>query len=128
MILEKTISKLIVKFPLSETRDALVKLWDSNEKVSTKVLTRFLKAKIKISIKSNRQKVEPMLLNDQKHKTKILCQCDEVAARVGHRKGALEEKVERVHRLVQSQSGAAIFSPPENKGKYGNHTGIINNQ
>ena len=72
MILEKTISKLIVKFPLSETLDAQVKLWDSNEKVSIKVLIRFLKAKIKISIKSNRQKVEPMLLNDQKHKTKIL--------------------------------------------------------
>jgi len=72
MILEKTISKLIVKFPLSETQDAQAKLWDSSEKVSTKVLIRFLKVKIKISIKSNQQKVEPMLLNDQKHKTKIL--------------------------------------------------------
>ena len=72
MILEKTILKLIVKFLLRETLDALAKLWDSSEKVSTKVLTRFLKAKIKISIKNNQQKVEPMLLNDQKHKTKIL--------------------------------------------------------
>ena len=53
MILEKTISKLIVKCPLSETLDVLAKLWDKREKVLTKVLIKYLKAKIKIQIKSN---------------------------------------------------------------------------
>ena len=72
MTLQKTILKLVVKFLLNEILDGLEKLWDSSEKVLIKVLIRFLKVKIKIAIKSNREKVGRMQLSDQKHKIKFL--------------------------------------------------------
>jgi hypothetical protein len=72
MISEKTISKLIVKFLLSEILDVQAKLWDKSEKVLTKVLIKYLKAKTKILIKSKQERVDQVQSNDQKHRTKIL--------------------------------------------------------
>jgi len=73
MTLEKTISKLIVKcLPSETTLDVPAKLWDRREKVLTKVLIKYLKAKIKIQIKSNQRKAGQVQSNDQKRRTKIL--------------------------------------------------------
>ena len=89
MILEKTISKLIVKFPLSETLDVLAKLWDKREKVLTKVLIKYLKAKIKIQIKSNLQKAGQVQSNDQKRRTKILLEVPSYKPKFSSRKKKL---------------------------------------